>query len=166
MREIDNIPVHRQIMMNAMRQKVRRQEVGRIRQPVIDVEQESMHAVFNDRPYEVSEEEAHQCLGEGGCRDEGQVRETRNEEDGGVDASELKSGTGEEVCNDREPEGGDDIPGGAGEDLLQKVRWWHGSMTRDKPPDIRDQTNVQTEPNVSADGLAANRRLCCFEGEN
>ena len=55
---IDDVPVHRQIMMNAMGQKVRSQKVGRIRQPFIDVEQESMHTIFNDRPYEVSEEKA------------------------------------------------------------------------------------------------------------
>lgn len=49
-----------------MRQEMRSQSHRMVRQPIIDVEQETMHSVFDDRPHEISEEEAHEGLGEGG----------------------------------------------------------------------------------------------------
>jgi hypothetical protein len=52
-------------MMNTVEQKVKCQERRVVREHLVDVEQETMHPVFQNRPYEVPKEEAWKRFGKG-----------------------------------------------------------------------------------------------------
>ena len=52
-------------MMNTVQQKVKCQARIVVREPFIDMKQKSMHPVFQNCPYEVSEEEAGKSFGKG-----------------------------------------------------------------------------------------------------
>jgi hypothetical protein len=51
-------------MVDTVQQKVQHEEEGSIWEPLLDVEQESMEAVFEQCPEEVAEEEASHCSSE------------------------------------------------------------------------------------------------------
>jgi len=54
--------VHRKIMMDSVTQEVQGKCKRVVREPVIDVEEEPMHRVFEEGPDKVSNEEANQRL--------------------------------------------------------------------------------------------------------
>ena len=49
--------IHGHIMVNTMQQEVDHQELGMIRQVKVDVEQESVESIFEQRPQEIAKEE-------------------------------------------------------------------------------------------------------------
>jgi len=51
-------PIHRHIMMNTVKQKMKRQKRVVVGQELVDVEQETMHPIFQNCPYEIPQEEA------------------------------------------------------------------------------------------------------------
>jgi hypothetical protein len=49
-------------MMNTMKQEVKCHKRVVVRQEVVDMEQETMHSIFQNCPYKVSQEEAWKCF--------------------------------------------------------------------------------------------------------
>jgi len=120
-RHYESEAVHRQIMMNAMRQKMEHEEKRAIRKPFVNMEQKSVQSVLEQGPNDVSNQEAysgfeerrHGEVEDGGCG-EGVLEERHR---GYARGRELEGGEAEEEYRDWEPEYGDDIPWGAGEHL-------------------------------------------------
>jgi len=60
-------------MVDPMHQEMKHEENWLIGKPLVDVEQEPMHCVFQNGPDDISEEETNQCLRDRVCGDEGYV---------------------------------------------------------------------------------------------
>jgi hypothetical protein len=90
------LPVHRNVVVNAMQQKVSREPDGRVGQEIIQVEQESVDDIFGQGPKEHSSEKATGHLVRGQAS---------------VQASVDIEG------DDGQPKDRDHIPGSLGEDL-------------------------------------------------
>lgn len=90
--------------MDAVEKKVEHEEEGGVGEQSVDMEQESVEAVLEDRPQYVPDEEASECRGGGDSA-------TRS------DGELAKEGFVDHAESDGEPDEGDDPPRGEGEHL-------------------------------------------------
>lgn len=118
--------VHGEIVVNAVKEEVEREEHGLVGQDVVDVEEEAVNGVFQQSPDDNADGPADGGLGEGN-RPEGSVKlgglGSSLVPCGGVERNlgkvggELGRGAEEDGGSDGKPNHGNDVPGGTGEDL-------------------------------------------------
>ena len=93
-------------MVNAMQQEVDHQELGMIRQIIVDMKQEPMEPVFEQRPDEIAKDEAQdgfeiRLSGKG--EDKAEREAWVNFERWQMDATELKGRAQADVCRYGQP---------------------------------------------------------------
>ena len=115
--------VHGEVMMDAVHQEVEGKERGRVGKVEVNMEEEPVEGIFQERPDNVAKEEASSRLREGGQREGQEVCEGEAglTPEGRKGPRELEHGAKEEVRGDGAPEHRYDIPRRPGEDL-QNVR--------------------------------------------
>lgn len=122
------LPVHREIVVNPMHQKVDHQRIWVVRQESVDVEQESVEDILQNGPHEVAEDERRDdiCKGFRGDATSLQGRDRSPRVNGErrkriCAIRELSQGTQADIARDRQPYGGHDVPSCPREDLRRAL---------------------------------------------
>ena len=101
--------VHRQVMVHAVHEEVQHERERVVRQVVVEVEEEAVEKVLEERPDDVANHEADAGLEERGRGQAGERghREARVRREGGDGARELEDGAQAEVRGNGQPDDGE-----------------------------------------------------------